>query len=80
MPTISPSRAVWRDDDGNVFLPFDPGEVMHYFWSEKYRGIGRSAMSGTVRTVSLRSYYLALALAASRASAAAATRLYPSTG
>jgi hypothetical protein len=54
-----PVAAVWRDDDGNVFLPFDPGEVMHYFWSEKYRGIGRSAMSATVRTVSLRSYYLA---------------------
>ena len=54
-----PVAAVWRDDDGNVFLPFDPGEVMHYFWSEKYRGVGRSAMSATVRTVSLRSYYLA---------------------
>src|SRR6516165_2281683 len=24
-----PVAAVWRDDDGNVFLPFDPGEVMH---------------------------------------------------
>lgn len=54
-----PVAAVWRDDDGNVFLPFDPGEVMHYFWSEKYRGVGRSAMSAAIRTVSLRSYYLA---------------------
>lgn len=54
-----PAAAVWRDDDGNVFLPFDPGEVMHYFWSEKYRGVGRSATSAMVRTVALRSYYLA---------------------
>jgi len=54
-----PAAAVWRDDDGNVFLPFDPGEVMHYFWSEKYRGVGRSATSAMVRTLSLRSYYLA---------------------
>ena len=54
-----PVAAVWRDDDGNVFLPFDPGEVMHYFWSEKYRDVGRSALSGTVRAVALRSYYMA---------------------
>jgi hypothetical protein len=54
-----PVAAVWRDDDGNVFLPFDPAEVMHYFWSEKYRDVGRSAMSALVRRVSLRSYYLA---------------------
>jgi len=53
-----PVAAVWRDDDGNVFLPFDPGEVMHYFWSEKYRGVGQSAMSAMVRPVALRSYYL----------------------
>ena len=54
-----PVAAAWRDDVGNIFLPFDPGEVMHYFWSEKYRGVGRSALSDTVRAVSLRSYYLA---------------------
>jgi hypothetical protein len=54
-----PVAAIWRDDDGNVFLPFDPGEVMHYFWSEKYQGVGRSAMSAAIRTVFLRSYYLA---------------------
>jgi hypothetical protein len=52
------AAAVWRDDDGNVFLPFDPGEVMHYFWSEEYRGVGRSATSALVRAVALRSYYL----------------------
>jgi hypothetical protein len=51
-----PVAAVWRDDDGNVFLPFDPGEVMHYFWSEKYRDVGRSATSAMVRTASVRSY------------------------
>jgi hypothetical protein len=54
-----PVAAVWRDEEGNVFLPFDPGEVMHYFWSEKYRGVGRSAVSATARRVALRSYYLA---------------------
>lgn len=53
-----PIAAVWRDDDGNVFLPFDPDEVMHYFWSEEYRGVGRSGMSALARTIALRSYYL----------------------
>ena len=34
-----PCAAVWRDDDGNVFLPFDPGEVMLQFWSEAMSGL-----------------------------------------
>jgi peptidoglycan/xylan/chitin deacetylase (PgdA/CDA1 family) len=54
-----PAGAVWRDDHGNVFLPFDPGEVMHYFWSEKYRTVGRSGLSATARAAALRCYYLA---------------------
>jgi hypothetical protein len=53
-----PAAAVWRDDSGNVFLPFDPGEVMHYFWSEEYRNVGRSATSALTRAVALRGYYL----------------------
>jgi peptidoglycan/xylan/chitin deacetylase (PgdA/CDA1 family) len=53
-----PIAAIWRDSDGNVFLPFDPGEVMQYFWTEKYRGIERSAMSTSLHTAALRSYYL----------------------
>jgi hypothetical protein len=31
------AAAVWRDADGNVFLPCDPGEVARQFWSEGYR-------------------------------------------
>ncbi|HYY20218.1 MAG TPA: hypothetical protein VE864_15375 [Streptosporangiaceae bacterium] len=51
--------AIWRDKDGNVFLPFDPGEVMRLFWSEGYREIGRSAMAVFCRAAALRGYYLA---------------------
>jgi peptidoglycan/xylan/chitin deacetylase (PgdA/CDA1 family) len=54
-----PVSAVWRDDDGNIFLPFDPAEVMHYFWSEKYRSVGQSAMSAKAKAALLRGYYLA---------------------
>jgi hypothetical protein len=51
--------AVWRDTDGDVFLPFDPGEVMRLYWSEGYRDIGRSAMATSGRAAALRGYYLA---------------------
>lgn len=50
--------AIWRDRDGNVFLPFDPGEVMQRFWSEEYRDVGRSALTALAHAASLRGYYL----------------------
>jgi hypothetical protein len=50
--------ATWRDSDGNVFLPFDPGEAMHQFWSEGYHRVGRSPLALAARTAMLRSYYL----------------------
>ena len=31
---------------------------MHYFWSEEYRGVGRSATSALARAIALRGYYL----------------------
>jgi len=51
--------AIWRDTDGNVFLPFDPGEVMRLFWSEGYRDVRRSALAAASRAAALRGYYLA---------------------
>jgi hypothetical protein len=53
------AAAIWRDADGNVFLPFDPGEVMRLYWSEGYRAVGRSAMAAFCRATALRGYYLA---------------------
>ena len=53
------AAAIWRDTDGNVFLPFDPGEVMRLYWSEGYRDIGRSAIAAYCRAVALHGYYLA---------------------
>jgi hypothetical protein len=50
--------AIWQDTHGNVFLPFDPGEVMRLFWSEGYRGIGQSAIAASGRAAALRGYYL----------------------
>jgi hypothetical protein len=49
--------AIWQDSDGNIFLPFDPGEIMLNFWSEEYRNVGRSALSAFCRAAALRGYY-----------------------
>jgi hypothetical protein len=51
--------SVWRDEKGTVFLPFDPGEVMQNFWSEKYREVGRSHSAVLARAAFLRGYYVA---------------------
>jgi hypothetical protein len=50
---------IWRDAHGNVFLPFDPGEVMERFWSESYRQVERSKLVRSGRAVALRAYYAA---------------------
>jgi hypothetical protein len=56
--TGRPVSAVWRDSAGNVFLPFDPGEVMHQYWSERYLTVGRARAAGIARAAALRGYYL----------------------
>lgn len=52
-----PRAAVWQDDEGNVFLPFDPAEVMQQFWSERYRQVGRSPMALKGRAALVKGYY-----------------------
>ena len=39
--------SIWRGDDGSVFLPFDPNEVVESFWTERYlsTAAGRRALS-----------------------------------
>jgi hypothetical protein len=56
--TGRPWSAIWRDNNGSVFLPFDPAEVMQQFWSERYRQVGSSPMALRSRAAVLRSYYL----------------------
>jgi len=53
-----PIAAIWRDCHGSVFLPFDPGEVMQQFWSEKYLKVGRSPVAAARHVAMLRAYYL----------------------
>jgi hypothetical protein len=52
-----PVASVWLADDGSVFLPFDPGEVMHRFWSETYQNIGQPAIGAGIRSTLVKAYY-----------------------
>jgi hypothetical protein len=49
--------SVWVDESGSVFLPFDPGEVMHNLWSERYATIGTVALGRRMRGALVRCYY-----------------------
>jgi len=51
------AAAIWHDSEGKVFLPFDPDEVMHRFWSEGYLSVGHSALSIACHATARRGYY-----------------------
>ena len=53
------TASTWRDRDGSILLPFDPGEVMERFWSESYADVGRSQLATAARASLMRGYYLA---------------------
>jgi hypothetical protein len=49
----------WRGDDGSVFLPYDPSEIIHNFWSEAYRTAGGGGLHAAARQLALGAYYRA---------------------
>jgi hypothetical protein len=49
--------SVWRDEDGGLFLPYDPGEVIRNYWSERYRSIGSVRLGGPARKAAVKVYY-----------------------
>ena len=49
--------AVWTDDRGNVFLPFDPGEAMLWLWSERYTTLGHHGLTRRLRRGLVQTYY-----------------------
>lgn len=49
--------SLWRDAQGNVFLPFDPTELITNYWAERYRTNGSPTLLRTARAAALRSYY-----------------------
>ena len=52
-----PVASVWRHADGSVALPFDPGEILESYWSERYRQAGTSPAKERMRSAALNAYY-----------------------
>jgi hypothetical protein len=51
--------SVWRDEEGNIFLPFDMDEVMTNCWSERYRQVGGSRPVAVAKAALVRGFYVA---------------------
>jgi hypothetical protein len=49
----TPVASVWRDQRGNVFVPFDPGEAIWNYWSEGYQAVDRAPLKALAK----RAYY-----------------------
>lgn len=49
--------SVWRERSGSVLLPFDPDEVCHTFWSERYLEHLGGSLGSRSRRVLMHSYY-----------------------
>lgn len=57
-PAGHPVASVSTNDRGDVFLPFDPGEVMQCLWSEGYRTLDTGSKVRTaVRRAAVHGYY-----------------------
>lgn len=54
--------SVWSDGDGNVFLPFDPDELILNLWSERYRAFAQTKTRSTFEAVAKTAYYRARAI------------------
>jgi hypothetical protein len=53
----APLAAIWRNEAGDVFLPFDPDEVVLNFVSERYAAIGRRPCSRGAKRGLMLTYY-----------------------
>jgi peptidoglycan/xylan/chitin deacetylase (PgdA/CDA1 family) len=49
--------SIWQDEEsGSIFLPFDPAEAIHAYWSERYKAVGASTMT-RLRKLAGAAYY-----------------------
>ena len=49
--------SVWRNEKGDVFLPFDPNEVVSTFWSERYAVGAEGSSRSRLRSMAVAAYY-----------------------
>jgi len=49
--------SIWRGDDGSVFLPFDPNDIVESFWTERYMQSAASRGLRSLRRALMVAYY-----------------------
>ena len=49
--------ALWRSEKGSLFLPFDPGEVMLSYWSERYLLPSGNSRRPRAKDLAMHAYY-----------------------
>ena len=49
--------SVWKDTVGNVFIPFDPDDVIVGLWSERYQSVRERRGAGQIRYALIRAFY-----------------------
>jgi hypothetical protein len=49
--------AICQDANGNLFLPFDPGDVIESFWRERYRAVSMTRLASRARMFLAGLYY-----------------------
>jgi hypothetical protein len=49
--------SIWRSEEGDVLLPFDPDDVVESFWSERYGAVGRGRSAGRLKRAAMAAYY-----------------------
>jgi hypothetical protein len=49
--------SVWRNENGDMFLPFDPNEVVSTFWSERYAVGAEVSRASRLRSMAVAAYY-----------------------
>ena len=54
-----PVASIWRGQDGSVFLPFDPNDVVQSFWTEQYLHTVAGTRALSLRRGSMMAYYRA---------------------
>jgi hypothetical protein len=55
----TPIASIWRGEDGSVFLPFDPNEVVEGFWTERYVSTAAGERALSLRRCMMIGYYRA---------------------
>jgi hypothetical protein len=47
----------WRGDDGSIFLPYDPADIIQNFWSEDYHKMISQGLASAIKKLAVVSYY-----------------------